>query len=528
MSTQRPSYILFITDQQRADYLGCYGHPSLSTPHIDAMAAEGVRFERFYVAAPVCMPNRASLMTCRMPTSHGVRSLGIPLDMDQVTFVEVMRAAGYDTALIGKSHLQNVSNFPTQYERKPLREGFTPPPPELRDAIRSDLDSDEFQYERPGYWKNEDARSPSPFYGFDHYDCVLRHGTNTGGDYEQWLRRVAPDVLALRGRDQQFPHDYTVPQAVRTKVPEEYYSTTYIANQACEWLAGREDQDRPFFLMVSFPDPHHPFNPPGKYWDMYKPEDMEIPRAFTDEDWVMPDYIRLAEEARAEDPTLGQKMGYSLAVSAREAQEARALTCGMITMVDDAIGRVRAAADQAGLTDDTVQIFTSDHGDHLGDHRLLFKGTEQYDTITHVPFIWSDPKGATGTLSDELGQTLDIGTTIMEHARIEAPDGMQGQPLSVAGGGGRQAAFIQYETQRPQKAFGQTPRAHTIIRDRWRLTLYRGKAQNELFDLDTDPDEMVNLWDHERFQEVKASLIEQLAELEIDVINSVPFPTSEA
>ena len=142
MSTQRPSYILFITDQQRADYLGCYGHPSLSTPHIDAMAAEGVRFERFYVAAPVCMPNRASLMTCRMPTSHGVRSLGIPLDMDQVTFVEVMRAAGYDTALIGKSHLQNVSNFPTQYERKPLREGFTPPPPELRDAIRSDLDSD--------------------------------------------------------------------------------------------------------------------------------------------------------------------------------------------------------------------------------------------------------------------------------------------------------------------------------------------------------------------------------------------------
>ena len=191
MSTQRPSYILFITDQQRVDYLGCYGHPSLRTPHIDAMASEGVRFERFYVAAPVCMPNRASLMTCRMPTSHGVRSLGIPLDMDQVTFVEVMRAAGYDTALIGKSHLQNVSNFPTQYERKPVREGFTPPPPELRDAIRSDLDSAEFQYERPGYWKNEDARSPSPFYGFDHYDCVLRHGTNTGGDYEQWLRRVA-------------------------------------------------------------------------------------------------------------------------------------------------------------------------------------------------------------------------------------------------------------------------------------------------------------------------------------------------
>ena len=526
--TERPSYILFITDQQRADSLGCTGHPTVRTPNIDTIAQRGVTFERFYVASPVCMPNRASLMTCRMPTSHGVRSLGIPLTTDHVTFVEVMAAAGYDTALIGKSHLQNVTQFPTQFERKTHREGFVAPPPELADAIRSDLDAPHYQYEQRRYWMQENPSVPSPFYGFDHYDSVLRHGTNTGGHYEEWLKQVAPEVLALRGRDTQLDHDYIVPQAVRTRVPEEYYSTTYIANQACAWLEERKDSDKPFFLMVSFPDPHHPFNPPGKYWDMYRPEDMEIPRAYTDPSWNPPDYVLQAESERAADPTLGQMAGYSLAVTAREAQEARALTCGMITMVDDAIGRVQQAANTTETGAEAVQIFTSDHGDHLGDHRLLFKGTEQYDTITRVPFIWADPKGAQNQRSAELAQTLDIGTTIMEHARLEAPDGMQGERLSVAGGSGREAAFIQYETQRPQHAFGKDPRAHTIVHDRWRLTLYRGKAQNELFDLRDDPDEMVNLWDDAGHRDVRAALVERLAELEIEVIDSVPFPTAEA
>ncbi|MDO7706911.1 MAG: sulfatase-like hydrolase/transferase, partial [Loktanella sp.] len=95
--SERSSYILFITDQQRYDHLGCNGHPVLRTPNIDAMAAEGVSHDRFYVASPVCMPNRASLMTCRMPSSHGTRSLGIPLDYDNVTFVELLASAGYDT-----------------------------------------------------------------------------------------------------------------------------------------------------------------------------------------------------------------------------------------------------------------------------------------------------------------------------------------------------------------------------------------------------------------------------------------------
>src|ERR1700674_5186908 len=120
---KRPNILLFITDQHRADYLGCYGHPVLKTPHIDSIAARGVRFEQFYVATPVCMPNRSTLMTGRMPSAHGVRSNGIPLSLRTNTFVDALRASGYATALVGKSHLQNFSEFPAILQRAPARPG---------------------------------------------------------------------------------------------------------------------------------------------------------------------------------------------------------------------------------------------------------------------------------------------------------------------------------------------------------------------------------------------------------------------
>lgn len=261
---------------------------------------------------------------------------------------------------------------------------------------------------------------------------------------------------------------------------------------------------------------------------MYKPHEMPIPAAYETTDWDPPEYVKIAERNRASDPTMAEKAGYSVAVSKQEALEARALTCGMISMVDDAVGCVRTAADQTDLADNTVQIFTSDHGDHLGEHRLLFKGAEQYDGLTHVPFIWADPNGSKGSRSDDLAQTHDIGTTILEHAKVERSLGMQGVTLPVAGGSGRDAAHIQYETQRTQEAFGERPRVHTVVQGNWRLSIYLGKCQNELFNLEIDPGEMTNLWYSGEHQAIKARLIERLAELEIATADRVPLPTSQA
>ncbi|MDX1485940.1 MAG: sulfatase-like hydrolase/transferase, partial [Alphaproteobacteria bacterium] len=107
--TKRPNFVLFITDQHRADHLGCYGNPLVRTPHIDALAAKGQRFTHFFTATPICMPNRATLMTGRMPSLHGARHNGIPLSLAATTFVDLLAAAGWHTALIGKCHLQSMS-----------------------------------------------------------------------------------------------------------------------------------------------------------------------------------------------------------------------------------------------------------------------------------------------------------------------------------------------------------------------------------------------------------------------------------
>ena len=190
--------------------------------------------------------------------------------------------------------------------------------------------------------------------------------------------------------------------------------------------------------MVSFPDPHHPFNPPGKYWDMYKPEQFPAPEAFSRNDWTPPALVRnIIKEREAGKANLTGMN--TIGVSAREAQEARALTCGMIACVDDAIGGVLAALDASGLRDDTVVIFTSDHGDHLGDHRLMLKGAEQYQSIVRVPFIWSDPQ-ASGypARTEALASTMDISATSSSVPRSSRRAACRGASLTAgaARGGG--------------------------------------------------------------------------------------------
>jgi arylsulfatase A-like enzyme len=523
-----PNFILFITDQQRADFLGCYGHPVLRTPHIDSIAAKGTLFGRFYVASPVCMPNRASLMTGRMPSVHGVRSNGIPLSMQAVTFVELLRDAGYRTTLVGKSHLQNFTAWPPIVKRPPPRAGYHQPSADLVQALRNDLGQATYDQETPEYWRANDARVQTPFYGFEHVWLVRAHGEDGGGDYTRWLAERDPKATELLRHP--LPHEYSVPQAYRTALPAELYPTAFIAEQAQAFLQAA-DGAQPFFLMVSFPDPHHPFNPPGKYWDMYKPEQFAVPEAFRRNDWRPPPLVRniIAEREAGTAKLDGMN---TISVSAREAQEARALTCGMIACIDDAIGRVLHALEQSERRGETVVMFTSDHGDHLGDHRLLLKGAEQYQSIVRVPFIWCDPQAADyPAVTDTLASTLDISATVLDRARVEPFSGIQGRSLLPAlrgAGAPRESVFLQYDHQHPSPGTNVPPRVHSLIDRRYRISVFHGTGWGELYDLEADPGEFENLWEDPAHASIRARMVEQLLIAEIEHVDRVPLPTRRA
>jgi len=530
---ERPNFLFFITDQQRADYLGCYGHRVLRTPNIDALAANGRRFDRCYVASPICMPNRATLMTGRMPSLHKVRSNGIPLSLQAVTFVDLLRAHGYRTGLIGKSHLQNMTGRPAALRRADPPAGYSAAPAELAEAIKPLSGDGPYDQEAPQRWQSaQPLRLTLPFYGFDHVDLCTEHGDQVGGHYYQWLRQRRPDADQLRDPKNQLPHAYICPQAVRTAVPEELYPTTYIADKACDYLdslAG-DDPSRPFFAMVSFPDPHHPFTPPGKYWDMYDPADMTLPPSFFVNRESMPPHVRWVHQQRAAGiaPASPQTV---FAVDEREAREAMALTCGMITMIDDAIGRVLRRLAELKLEQNTVIVFTSDHGDFMGDHRLMLKGPLHYQSLIRVPLIWKDPAIAHPGPCDTLCSTLDLAPSILDRAKIQANNGIQGRSLLPAVGGQADAfdgVLIEEDGQRKILGFDQPPRLLTLVTNSWRMSVYHGCEWGELYRLSEDPAEIVNRWDDPACAGVKSELLELMVRKQLALSDRSPLPTASA
>ncbi len=448
----------------------------------------------------------------------------MPLSLRNVTFVELLRDAGYDTALIGKSRLQTLSGQPPMLQKPGARPGYHQANGALSEAFRHNLSEPAYKLEDPGYWANGKPEFPTPFYGFDHVELVIGHGDDVGGHYREWLFTKEPDAHKLMGPENQLSHGYACPQAVRTAIPEELYSTTYIAERAEAWLEARKDSNRPFFLMVSFPDPHHSFNPPGRYWDMYDPDNMPISGAYARNDWIPPEHVAGILQTR-EDGAAQLGGLNTVAVTAREAQEAQALTCGMITMIDDAVCRVQDSLKDSGRADQTVTMFTTDHGDRLGDHQLLLKGAEQYEQITRVPFIWTDPIGPQGERTGSIGQTHDIGTTILKRAKIEPAYGMQGIDLIS---GRKDAALIQYAHQKIMDGLPIRPNVHTLRRDAYRLSVFQHTSWGELYDLGEDPGEFRNLWADPDSRDIKLSMLEDLARAELAAVDLSPAPVAKA
>lgn len=513
--SDRPNFVFIMTDQQRADWLGCAGHPVLKTPHIDALAASGTRFENFHVASPVCMPNRATFMTGRYPTTHGLRYNGCLLSTRANTFVDALAASGYATAAIGKSHLQPMTDSAPLFEKKadagPIAE-----------AWRADA-GDYTQEEPRHYGAAEPYGFNAPYYGYRHVDMVTAHGDKCGGHYGQWFRREISNWRDLHDKRNQLPHDYACPQAYRTPVPEDAYPTAYVRNRAVDYLAERAKVDDPFFAFVSFPDPHHPFNPPGKYWDMYRPEDFALDLPYAAHENPTPPMQFLRDMwIKGEKPMSPQTAFHA---EDRHVQEAMALTAGMVAMIDDAVGAIVAELKRSGLYENTVICFNADHGDYMGDFNMLLKGALPFRAITRVPMIWSDPTDRTGRTTDALASTIDLPATILERAGVGPYYGMQAASFLKTltdGAAHRDALFIEYNDGGPRLGFPSPARVRAVVTERHRFTLYKDADWGELYDLAEDPGETRNLWDDPGQAAVKADLSLRLNHMMADLMDESP------
>ena len=524
---KRPNFLFFIADQLRADHLGCYGNRIVKTPQIDKIAAAGWAADSFYVASPICMPNRATLMTGRMPSLHGVRHNGIPLSLTQTTFVERLRQSGYRTAHVGKSHLQNMTGNPPSWPLDPADR--------LDIEARAD-DGGRYDQEWGPSWVADPAYEMDlPFYGFGTVDLTINHGDDLQGHYRRWLRAQDPAAEQLLGAKNAAPAPgfelAKFRQAWRTRIPPELHPNAFCADRTIARMEEAAASGEPFFLFCSFADPHHPYTPPGKYWDMYRPEDIELPRSFHAATERLPPTVKWLHAERDQSRAV-KHTPQLFACTEREAREAIALNYGLITFIDDCIGKVMARLEALGLADDTIVIVTADHGDYMGDHQLLLKGPIHYRGIVQSPFIWRDPRGPEAKRSDALAGTIDIGPTILARAGVTGFNGIQGKSLLPLMRGEVSALYpdllIEEEGQRLGLGLPSRARMRSLVTPRYRLSLYDGVEWGELYDREADPDETNNLWDDPRHASIRAELALRLAKKMIEVSDTSPNPTASA
>ena len=521
----RPNFLLIMTDQQNVHHLGAYGNRVLRTPNIDALAAKGLALDRFHVNSPVCMPNRAALATGRMPSAAGVRMNGVPLPLHARTYADFLRDAGYRTALIGKAHFQTM----TDHEPAPMP-GQGERPWEWQ-ATFEDRSGPAYAQESPRSWQDPAFEVRTPYYGFDTARLCLEHADEVGGDFARWLLKVHGLGPVNRKKPVAPAAAGTAPQSWRTDLEEVQYPTHYIAEESMAWIDRHlqaQGAGQPFFLQCSFPDPHHPFSPPGRYWTAHLPEDVDLPQSFHLPLDTAPPHKKAvhAEWADGLRQTRGSRV---IAVSEAEARHAIALNYGALQMVDDQVGRLLAHLQKKNLLDNTVVIFLSDHGDFMGDHGLLFKGPLHYDSLIRSPLIWCDPQiGLPGLRSPALVSAIDLAPTLLERAGIALPQGLQGRSFLPAVKGhaheGAESVLVEEEGHRPVPGLPSPPKVRTLVTRRYRLSVYPGASWGELYDRTEDPLESRNLFDEPAWAKVKSDLLHALVSQMGQLADNLPLP----
>ena len=468
--------ILFIMcDQLRADYLSCYGHPHLKTPNIDVLAAHGVRFNRAYCQAPLCGPSRASFYTGRYMSSHGVMANADPLKMGELTLGDYLRAARMTAVVVGKSEgspnlvaLERFQIDQSSTEGQQLaNNGFLPF--ELFSGIYPD---------------------PILPKGLGYNAYLRSHGFDGDNPWEEWANS-AIDSKGKRVSGWQMRN-----AGLPARLPEEHSETAFTTRRAIEFLDS-VDPDESWCMHLSYIKPHWPYLAPAPYHTRYH------------KDHVVP-VVRDERERHNPHPVYQAFMAqdYSQNFSRDEVRDTVIPAyMGLIQQVDDHVGRVLAHLEKKGLRERTWIVFSSDHGDYLGDHWLGEKDLFHEPSV-RIPLIICDPStradGTRGRVVEEFVEAVDVVPTLVEVAGGTVPlERIEGRSLlpfvhqQVAAPSWRDCAIseIDFSDRGPRTLLRLHPhecRARMIRTAKWKYVLHE-HFPPQLFDLVNDPHEFIDL-----------------------------------
>lgn len=497
--TKQPNIIVICTDQQRTDTLSCYGSAFVHTPGFDRIAEDGMRFDRAYCTSAVCTPSRVSLLSGQYVSRHDVWSIGVNTGDDVTMIQHRLGDAGYQTALIGKAHL----------------EAYLAPPEQSQESIAG--------FEKGyGEWAG-------PYYGFDHVRLALGH-VNYGmtGHYGGWLRETftPEEIEAFKTLLPVSNHRPFGGEAYRTKLPHRYHNSVWTTDSALAFLESASD-DRPFFLFVSYQDPHHPHCLPEDCQPTVSAETVPAPRYQEGELDDKPPHFRLAREGRLDRsrfvgtdyPMSGQGNGHDFRdVGPRAAADGRAHYYSMVGLIDQQLQRLWGRLEELDLYDDTLIIVTSDHGELLGDHGLWMKGPFHYEQVVRVPLLIKPPKTVIQTVpgSTQTAVSLvDIVPTCLAAAGLQNhQQELDGTNLISKDHPGQRPVFVQTIQHWNSLV------CETVISGTMKLTWYADEEFGELYRLDADPDEKKNLWDDPAHTAQKISLLSKLLDMKVETTRS--------
>ena len=484
MVNRQPNILWICSDQQRSDTLGCYGNSFVKTPNIDSLASEGVKLERMYSQSPVCAPSRASFLSGRYPHVCGVRQNGQDIPESELLIPKVFANNGYVCGLSGKLHLSACMLSVCPETERRIDDGYS-------------------------------------FFSWSHHPARAGKHNWPGNAYTNWLTSLGLDYDTEPLPECRF---------VNKGMPGEYSQTTWCFNEAMRFI-DMQDKDQPWLFTINCYDPHHPFDPPMEYLERYLPIIDQIP---------LPDYV----PGELESKPIFQKKEHIAAynipgnfpfeeMTEKDHRYLRAAYWAMIDQIDFNVGRIVQYLKDIGQYENTIIIYTSDHGESLGDHGIYLKGPHFYESGVHVPFVICWP-GHTlhGVQRSSLVEMIDIAPTLFEAAGISIPESFQGKSFLSLITDPQKDDHLRnsvYSEFYNSSARHRDPKAFlTMVFDgRWKLVKNHAPDSEadrggELYDLQNDPGEHINLYDNPAYEKEQCRMLALLADKMAQSIDPLP------